>query len=96
MRTIGIRALKAQLSSAIRDVQRGDVILVTDRGRVVAELRSPSGAASSGSSTEQALERMAVEGRLRLAESSASPYRVSPLTSRAGLARELLDADRGE
>ena len=39
MRTIGIRELKAELSRVLRDVQRGDTVLVTDRGRVVAELR---------------------------------------------------------
>ena len=41
MRTIGIRELKAQLSRTLREVRDGDVFLVTDRGRVVAELRQP-------------------------------------------------------
>ncbi|MBK6308217.1 MAG: type II toxin-antitoxin system prevent-host-death family antitoxin [Gemmatimonadetes bacterium] len=42
MRTIGIRDLKAHLSQTLRDVQRGELYLVTDRGRVVAELRPPA------------------------------------------------------
>ena len=42
VRSVNIRALKDHLSAHLRDVQRGDVFLVTDRGRVVAELRSPT------------------------------------------------------
>ena len=42
MKTIGIRDLKARLSQALREVAAGDVLLITDRGRVVAELRSPA------------------------------------------------------
>jgi antitoxin (DNA-binding transcriptional repressor) of toxin-antitoxin stability system len=41
MRVVGIRELKARLSEYLRDVRRGEVILVTDRQRVVAELRPP-------------------------------------------------------
>jgi antitoxin (DNA-binding transcriptional repressor) of toxin-antitoxin stability system len=41
MKVVGIRELKARLSEYLRDVRRGEVILVTDRQRVVAELRPP-------------------------------------------------------
>ncbi len=34
IRTANIRLLKDKLSAFLRDVQRGDVVLVTDRGRV--------------------------------------------------------------
>lgn len=95
MRTIGIRELKAQLSSALRDVQRGEIILVTDRGRVVAELRSPGTVGTAGNAADRALTDLAAIGRLRLAEDRAK-YEVSPITGRAGLAQELLDADRSE
>ena len=95
MRTIGIRALKAQLSSALRDVQRGEIILVTDRGRVIAELRSPGSVAVHGTATERAITELATSGRLRLAEERAQ-YQVSPIKARPGLAQELLDEDRGE
>jgi prevent-host-death family protein len=39
MRSIGVRELKAHLSQILRHVQTGEAILITDRGRVVAELR---------------------------------------------------------
>jgi antitoxin (DNA-binding transcriptional repressor) of toxin-antitoxin stability system len=42
LKTVNIRGLKDRLSAYLRDVQHGDVLLVTDRGRVVAELRQPT------------------------------------------------------
>jgi prevent-host-death family protein len=96
MRVIGIRELKAHLSRVLRDVQRGDVILITDRGRVVAELRSPDASGLAESPQERALARLAAGGQLRVAERTPSAYQPSPLTSRDGLARQLLDEDRGD
>ena len=42
LKTVNIRALKDKLSAYLREVQHGDVLLVTDRGRVVAEVRQPT------------------------------------------------------
>lgn len=39
---MGIRELKARLSEYIRKVRAGERVLVTDRGEIVAELRSPA------------------------------------------------------
>ncbi len=96
MRTIGIRELKAHLSSVLRDVQRGDHILVTDRGRVIAELRQPSMSDASASPREQGWARLLAGGHLRVAETPASIYQRSPVKARPGLAREMLDAERGD
>ena len=41
METVGIRELKNHLSAYVRKAEAGDVVLVTDRGRVVAELVPP-------------------------------------------------------
>ena len=41
MTTVGVRELKAKLSDYLRKAQAGEVVQVTDRGRVVAEIRSP-------------------------------------------------------
>jgi len=38
MRTLGLKTLKNKLSEYVRDVAAGEVVLVTDRGRVVAKL----------------------------------------------------------
>jgi antitoxin (DNA-binding transcriptional repressor) of toxin-antitoxin stability system len=42
MRTVGLKVLKNRLSEYIRLVVSGETILVTDRDRVVAELRPPT------------------------------------------------------
>ena len=47
MRSVGIRKLKSRLREYVRLAASGRTILVTDRGRAVAEL-APPGLASSG------------------------------------------------
>lgn len=42
MRKVGVKLLKNKLSEYLRLVAAGEVILVTDRDQVVAELRAPS------------------------------------------------------
>ncbi|MEP6495414.1 MAG: type II toxin-antitoxin system prevent-host-death family antitoxin [bacterium] len=96
MKTIGIRDLKARLSQVLRDVTSGDVFLVTDRGRVVAELRRPDAGQWTVPPQERALARLAAEGHLRIAERSGVKYVASPLRSKKGLAQQLIDEDRGE
>jgi antitoxin (DNA-binding transcriptional repressor) of toxin-antitoxin stability system len=43
MRTVGLKVLKNRLSEYIRIVSGGETVLVTDRDKVVAELRPPQG-----------------------------------------------------
>jgi prevent-host-death family protein len=96
MKTVGVRELKAHLSRVLRDVATGDVYLVTDRGRVVAELRSPDAVDHAVTPAQRALARIAASGHLRVAEASRFAYAKSPLKSRKSTARDLIDADRGE
>ena len=42
MKAVGIKALKNRLSEYVRAAAQGEVVLVTDRDQVVAELRAPS------------------------------------------------------
>jgi prevent-host-death family protein len=43
MKSVGIRQLQQHASAVIRDVQAGEVVEITQRGRVVARLVPPSG-----------------------------------------------------
>jgi antitoxin (DNA-binding transcriptional repressor) of toxin-antitoxin stability system len=95
MKTIGIRSLKAQLSQTLRAVAAGEVFLVTDRGRVVAELRLPGSAFADATPTQRAMARLAASGHLRVAERAGGAYRASPLHSTKGTAKKLIDDDRG-
>ena len=47
MRKVGIKTLKNKLSEYIRAAAAGETILVTDRGRVVAQVSPQAGAAAS-------------------------------------------------
>lgn len=96
MRTVGVRELKAHLSRVLREVQGGETVLVTDRGKVIAELRQPGAASSSLSPTDQKLAELAARGVLRLAERPKWNYEPSPISAKPGLAAELLAEDRDE
>jgi antitoxin (DNA-binding transcriptional repressor) of toxin-antitoxin stability system len=96
MRTIGIRELKSQLSRALRDVQRGELYLVTDRGRVVAELRPPGTEAAPALTAEEAGRRQLLSaGELRVAERPRAPYRRTGVSLPEAASQELLDWVRG-
>jgi antitoxin (DNA-binding transcriptional repressor) of toxin-antitoxin stability system len=97
MKTVGVRDLKIHLSAHLRDVARGDVILVTDRSRVVAELRSPGANRDSNLSPDALLRQRLVErGLLKQAPPLGRPMWKVPLPRllRQGSAQELLDAER--
>jgi len=95
MKAVAVKELKNRLSAYLREVKAGEVVLVTDRGMVVAELRQPgTGATIPGA--DAALARLAVDGALvpGLPQRSTA-YRPSPLrTARASA--DLLDAERGD
>jgi prevent-host-death family protein len=63
MRAIGIRELRQQASRYMRDVQRGETIEVTDRGRPVARLVPVP--------LDGGLEELAMSGRLMPARGDA-------------------------
>lgn len=66
MRAIGIREMKSRFSEYLRLVAEGEVVLVTDRGRVVAQLAPPPAAGAPPVSEEAALRRLAAAGKVRL------------------------------
>ncbi len=95
MKAVAVKELKNRLSAYLREVRSGEVVLVTDRGRVVAELRQPTAGATL-SSLDQALERLSAEGLLvRGLPQDARAYRRSPLR-RSVASADLLDAERSE
>ena len=96
MKAIGIRQLKNRLSEYLRQVRDGERVLVTDRGKVVAELRSAhEGDLEEG--VDPALVELARRGLLSLGapnrpELYASLWRVLA----EGRLSELLDEERQE
>ena len=99
MKAIGVRELKAQLSRYLREVQTGEIVLVTDRGRVIAELRSPTVAPKPESEIDRKLRLMAERGGLRIGEPhDPELYRRIPPMPPApeGTAQRLINEEREE
>jgi antitoxin (DNA-binding transcriptional repressor) of toxin-antitoxin stability system len=98
MKTAGVRDLKTHLSGYLRDVARGDVVLVTDRGRVVAELRPPGAAERSASPDDLRYHRLVERELIRPAAAPGSiDWAAAPrVRLHRGTSQELLDAERGE
>src|SRR5215210_2111006 len=97
MISTGIRDLKNNLSRYIRRVARGERFLVTDRGRVVAELRQPDVSDGTADVSEAPYQRLVDSGVIRPATSTGDPLADWPRFKLArGTAAALIDADRGE
>ncbi len=95
--TINIRALKDRLSAFLRDVQRGDVILVTGRGRVVAEIRPPTVESSAPGTTAGKLARLATDGVVKRGlPNRADAYRKSGISLPDKVVEDALGWTRGE
>jgi prevent-host-death family protein len=93
MKTVGIRELKNQLSRYLAEVRRGEVVLVTDRSNVVAELR-PAGQASLAG-MDPGLQRMAERGEATLGLAhDPSLYERLAACAPAGTAAALLEEER--
>lgn len=78
METVGIRELKNRLSAYVRKVEAGDVVIVTDRGRIVAEL-VPPGHGGHRPDTPPGLLEMARRGELRLPTRPNDPSLYGPM-----------------
>ena len=95
MRAVGIRELKSRLSEYLRMARRGEEILITDRGEVIAELRQPGRSASEVQ--YPALLLHARQGKVRLGEPNRPDmYGATPRIAADGAASRLLDEERGE
>jgi prevent-host-death family protein len=93
MRSVGLKLLKNKLSEYVRLAANGETVLVTDRGRVVAELVPPQPRRNK-LSDEQLIARGAREGWLTPAVNpGAGPLPRKPVMKFEELMREL-DQDR--
>jgi antitoxin (DNA-binding transcriptional repressor) of toxin-antitoxin stability system len=96
MKSVGIRELKNRLSEYVREVRGGEEILVTDRGKVVAELRPPT-PPEARTSVHPGLAALARRGILTLGKANAPElYPPLPPVMAAGSAAELLAEERGD
>ena len=69
METIGVRELQQKASAVLRRIQRGEVLGVTERGRLIAILGPPSSATGTGA--------LLASGRVRAAKRPPSALPVA-------------------
>jgi antitoxin (DNA-binding transcriptional repressor) of toxin-antitoxin stability system len=99
MRVVNVRELKARLSAHLREVGRGETLLVTDRGRVVAQLGPVALAERRPAESTDALARLVAGGaRPPLRERRPGDYRRTDPSPGIPAAKvdELLDWLRGD
>ena len=65
MASVGIRELRANLSRWLERARKGEEVVITDRGRPVARLTSPTG--------ETTLDRLIAEGLVTPAKRKKTP-----------------------
>ncbi|SRR5260370_620108 len=94
-KSAGVREVKNHLSAFLQQVRRGVVVRITDRGRVVAELRSPPSNAEVDP-YERLVEEGAVIPPARNWSAALVPTLRGSRRLARGLATDLVNADRDE
>lgn len=89
MREVGVRELKAHLSEALREVERGGQLRVTVHGRPIADI------VPAAAGRDDRLRAIVAEGRLT-PPSRAQPRRAPKLVRDARAASVLVLAERDE
>lgn len=96
IKSVNIRLLKDKLSAHLRDVQQGDIVLVSDRGRIVAEIRTPLMNAYVADEAAPKEQRLAEQGVLRLGmPNDARAYQTPDVKLSAATVDRALDETRG-
>ena len=95
IKTVGVKTLKNNLSAYLREVKSGALILITDRGSVVAEMKQPEKENLTYEDTSLQKEWIR-EGRLILPRREKRRCRQTDIHVKPGTAARLLDKDREE
>lgn len=74
MKAVGVKQLKARLSEYLRAVKAGEIVLVTDRDEVVAELRPPR-EPPPPTESDDTLQSLADEGEITRARQAKGEWR---------------------
>jgi len=94
---VGVKELKARLSEYLRAVQGGEIVLVTHRDEVIAELR-PARDLPPPRESDDALQELAEAGQVSRARKAKGQWRweARGLGLEPGTAAALLDEIRGD
>ena len=78
MKSVGIKQLKAHLSEYVRMARAGELILVSDRDEIVAQLGPARLRPQEPGSVDEILDRLAQRGQLTRASQAKSGWSWSP------------------
>jgi len=92
MRKVGSREFKNRLGRYLSAVQRGQSLLITDRGRPVARVSPPDREEVPKASLEDRLRELEAQGLIRLAKRPMRSFRA--VASRGKPASQMLLEDR--
>lgn len=100
MKAVGVKQLKARLSEYLRQVRRGEILLLTHRDEVIAEIRPARREAGLPDDTETLLDALAESGEVTRARMPKQgwEWKARGLGLPPGTALKLLDelrSDRG-
>jgi antitoxin (DNA-binding transcriptional repressor) of toxin-antitoxin stability system len=99
MTSVSIRQLERNLSPYIRRLKQGETIAVTDRGRIVAELRLPANAPVALSPRHERYTRLVAAGIIQPAVARGDPLADWPSAREVelppGALADLIGDDRG-
>ncbi len=98
MKTVGVKQLKARLSEYLRAVKRGEVVVVTERDQVVAELKAPRRDRELPEDVMQTLDALAAAGEVTRAAAGKKGWRwtAKGLGLSPGTAASILDDLRAD
>ena len=97
MRSVGVKQLKARLSEYLRAVRAGEIVLVTDRDQVVAELR-PAREFQAPAPSEDTLQALADSGEVTRAQQVKGDWtwKAQGMGMKEGTTEALLDELRAD
>ncbi len=96
LKTAGVKELKNNLSSYLREVRGGATILVTDRNQIVAELHEPYGRPGVSGTANPLLMEWVDGGIVTLPAVDKEMLPDSPVQLPEGTVNRLLEHDRKE
>jgi prevent-host-death family protein len=98
MKAVGVKQLEARLSEYLRLARTGETVLITDRGEVIAELRSARRQPAAGISVEERLQALADAGEITRPSLSKADWTwtVKGLGLPSGTAAQALDEIRAD
>ena len=94
-KSVGIKKLKNELSFYLREVKKGSVVMITDHGNVIAEIRTPG--REYDQIKRDALKQEWIDSnKLFLPAEPPKPLKMMSIHLPEGTAKELLDFERGD